>query len=254
MVARPESMPRPWRLSAATAIVATAVSALKAHDEHHTPRDSQSVFKDELPTFADIHHDEGNVVGFTTVYYDNFLSACRCETTAKLVHDRLVNMELPASHASGEGVGLRIKAGSYRYLTPDDMQDEARCLCYLGVSWHLTQPRRGDSCPWKLRWRICDEKIALLRTVIDPLDVGSDKHATWRLVAGIIGKILHHAILQLVPLGYQHNIPEIIEILRKCAAQVAQPGASRDATAFDEAARTLREAWAKYGVVIWPSR
>jgi hypothetical protein len=110
---------------------------------------STRAFQEELPTFADIHDQAGNVVGFTTIYYDNFLSACRCEATARLLHARrTTNIELPANDPSGEGFGLRIKPDSFHFLGPDEMSDPTQSLNYLGVAtWQLCQPRRGNNRP-----------------------------------------------------------------------------------------------------------
>jgi hypothetical protein len=78
----------------------------------------------------------------------------------------------------------------------------------------------------------------------DPLADTDGRRPTWRLVAAIIGKI-HHAILRLVPLGRQTLIPEVIDILRTCAAAARQPDASWDQQAIirDDQATVMRSAW-----------
>ena len=160
------------------------------------------VNQDVLPSFIDLLDDNGNVCGFATVFYDNFLIASSNSDVTEAVMKRL------RSNASRFRCTLKESSivGTKRLILNDDFIGAT----YLGVQFGLEQ-RSSKRRSRKLVWRHDPNKIVSWGRLKEKL--------TYREAMGGIGKVVWHQTISLRPF---YEIDTVLEAIRSIVSVVGR--------------------------------
>ena len=207
-------------------------------------------FSDALPSLVPMYRSgdvSGAIIGWITIYYDNYLCVTNDHNAAGEMSRRW-EKDMPRDFK------VVIKPNTHKLFTWHDMQSSDKCLEYLGVSIGIAPRRRttGEASVrgWKVRWRLAPNKIQQYKTA--GMNAG-ERTATARYASGITGRLLHHALLDARPLGRRPDAVQLIEISRYLAQRAKVKDWDITANLSSDQVSHLEKSWSSMLDNAWMS-
>ena len=240
------TLPMGWSWS--PAIAQAAAWTVLAHVEDNQHKYIRLKGLRQPPMFTKLYNRQGCAVGFVTVYIDNYLVVSRCPVTAQGMSDRIIancaktcfNVEVK-EHKLWSRSSLILHEeveNDSRDVAPKPKSAQNGNFHFLGIEMGFRlKTLRGGIQLFHLQWRV-QEKVGLEKKTC-PLRSSSNYNP--KRVASVVGRILYHRLVSLLPLGTYTSTQKVLNLLRRVGIEAWKTSWSNGVIRISEEERASLE-------------